>query len=679
MATQTFDPHARSERAPTAAVLSHAPGRALTTIALAMLIAELWLTTRYYQGIVRDARFYMVQALRELDPAHFAGDLYFRFGSQDQFTVFTKLYAPLVAYLGVGAAAVACTLGGQLLWVCGLVYCASRVIRGPRYALLAAAGAIILPSLSPLFGYGEEFVTPRLFAEGLSLLALGFLLRRHTWRAFAVLAVAAVLHPLTSLPGLAFALLYLAAGRRLWWAAIAAGAALTAGLAFLGVPPFANLRATFDPAWFDIVRVRDLQCFVTAWPVVAYFRVLDTVALSALALVVAKPREYRFLWVGVAVGLGGLACTLIGADLAHNVLITQLQPWRSMWLLTVIAHVYAVPILLRLRRRDEHADLAALMFATALAAEIASQFSGAIVFAAAPMMTATAALAFWQSRTGRQAPAPVRGFGLFAIAVVGGATIAFTLAPALLMRSLPQEYGRWLYSAASVTASAGIMTAWLRELDRPRRRAVRVLACLTAMLLAAAAANWDDRTPWTKFVEAPAAAPESLATLLPAGASVYWEGGLELLWFKLQRPSYFSCDQGTGVVFFRETAIEFHHRAESLWPLRAVDFGRSILCPPFDKSANPERTRADLQFACSREPRLDYLVLTRPVSGVGATIWRAPARFADIAVSEGTPIATDTDTFYVYSCASLSRLPAEMPLWHFRGVAAQGLMPLPSG
>ena len=40
----------------------------LSTAVLLTLIAALWLATRPYPGIVHDARFYMVQALRELDP-----------------------------------------------------------------------------------------------------------------------------------------------------------------------------------------------------------------------------------------------------------------------------------------------------------------------------------------------------------------------------------------------------------------------------------------------------------------------------------------------------------------------------------------------------------------------------------------------------------------------------------
>src|SRR6185295_14992457 len=45
--------------------------RMLRTGAIACAIAVLWLATRPYPGVVFDARFYMVEALRALDPTHF--------------------------------------------------------------------------------------------------------------------------------------------------------------------------------------------------------------------------------------------------------------------------------------------------------------------------------------------------------------------------------------------------------------------------------------------------------------------------------------------------------------------------------------------------------------------------------------------------------------------------------
>src|SRR6185437_14217701 len=73
-----------------------------------------------------------------------------------------------------------------------------------------------------------------------------------------------------------------------------------------------------------------------------------------------------------------------------------------------------------------------------------------------------------------------------------------------------------------------------------------VATLLSASLLAVAIYGWDQRTPWTKLVESPDP-PATLSLEIPDSAHIYWEGGLDMLWLRLRRASYFSCDQGTGV------------------------------------------------------------------------------------------------------------------------------------
>ncbi|EQD37451.1 hypothetical protein B1A_17558, partial [mine drainage metagenome] len=57
---------------------------------LILLLLILWLVTRPYEGILWDSEYYTVQALHFLWPDRYANDLYFAFGSQDQFFHFFK-------------------------------------------------------------------------------------------------------------------------------------------------------------------------------------------------------------------------------------------------------------------------------------------------------------------------------------------------------------------------------------------------------------------------------------------------------------------------------------------------------------------------------------------------------------------------------------------------------------
>jgi hypothetical protein len=628
----------------------------LITGALLILIGVLWLATRPYQGVVNDARLYMVQALRELYPARFDSDLYFRFGSQDEFTIFSRAYAPLLSMLGVGTTGIVLTLAGHVVWICGLVYLARGLIRDRWQSLLSVAAAIALPSAYAIWytGYGEPFVTPRSFAEALTLIALGLLLRCHAGWALAVLAISATIHPLMTLPGLAFVFIYLALGRPLWWLAIFGGALTLIVLAAAGVQPFVNLRVTFDPVWLEIVQVRDGMCFVTRWPSDTCFRTLGTAALGVLAVMAAEPRERRFLGAALVIGIGGVVCTFVGADLAHNVFMAEIQPYRSMWILTLVANLCVVPIFLQLLRWGDAADLTRLGFLAAMSALLLSRYIPIAVYIALPMLAFTIICAGWHLAAGRALPFLVRIFYLLIIAVAGTAIMIFTYYPFKLLKEFwPAEFDSRIYSFALVIAVAALLSIYITKAGQEGRLFPRLFPWLAAALLPIALLGWDARTPWTKLVESTAPVPASLADLLPQDASVYWEGGVEMLWLRLKRNSYFSCTQGTGAVFFRGTAVAYRHRAESLWPLRTIDFEENIYCPALQDADTASRTREGLAEVCGREPELDYLVLTEPVANAEAKVWNSPVPFRNLRVVNGKPAVAETDRFYIYSCAGL--------------------------
>ena len=617
-----------------------------------MLIAALWLATRPYQGVVLDARFYMVQALRLLEPARFADDLYFRYGATDQFSVFPRLYAPLIATVGVGAAGIVCTVLGQVLWAGGLICLARSLIADRWIALLSAAAVVALSGEYSHYEYGEAFATPRLFAEALTMAGLGLVVRHRAGWGFTVLLLAGAFHPLMALPGIAAGLTWLAVRQPLWWLVFVAAAAAATGLALAGVRPFANLLLRFDPAWFEIARARDSQWLLGAWPVTDYFLVVGTIAMALLAFVVCGPAERRLVAAVFGVAIVGLVGTLVGADLGRDVLAAQLLPWRALWLLTLIAHLYAVPIVVWLQRQGDLCRLAKIAFLTALACLYLSRSIRPVVLAAAPMMVVAAQVAIWQYRTRRPLPSPAAIACVIAIAASAAVTLLFAYEFVVILLPWPDEFWRRVHSLALATA---VLAAILLALAQSGWRQLPFSLWLRWFAVAAigvALLGWDARTAWTRFVESPRPAPPALAALLPDNATVYWEGGVDLLWLRLRRASYFSCAQGTGAVFFRAAAIEFRRRADLLWPLGTLDFADPECHRP-DPRLQPERTRADLQQVCRHEPLLDHLVLTQPVTGADGKIWQAPVPYQSVTVDGGNVAVEQTRRFYVYSCAGM--------------------------
>ena len=557
-------------------------------------IAVLWMATRHYFGVTADARFYALEALRAADPSRYAGDLYFQFGSQGSFSLFTLLYRPLVAWFGVGGAGMGMAVAGQLLWLFGLHRLAGSLV-DRKFVWLSLALVIGVQGLyAPYLGYGEAFATPRVFAEALTMLALSLLRHARPAWTLVLLALAASLHPLMALPGFVAAYVYLALGRPIYWTLVPAGAASAMVLGWAGIAPFSDLYRTLDPAWLAVAQQRSLQCFLTLWPSDAWLQALTGLAWGAVGLIALEGRARRFLAAVLAAGLGGLVCTFVGADLAHNVLAVELQPWRALWLVLVVVRIFV----------------------------------------------------------------PVTLFSLLAKRVANPVALAAILAGALILASSVTRLVRLSHSADFDLLSFALMTVALAAIlartagwDRNYRRLGAMLCGFVILAMPVAAWAWDGRTPWTRFLESPEPPPPDLVTLLPQKASVYWEGSAEMPWYRLARPSYFSCDQGTGVVFHRETAMAYRHRADSFWPLRTVDFNQAKSCAAFDKRPAPDRTRRGLQQLCRREPGLDTIVLMAPIEGIAPKIWKSPVAYQDIHVADGIYSARSTDRFYIYACS----------------------------
>src|SRR5271169_4459910 len=91
----------------------HSPRSALqdkliaSSLALALLL--LWALMQGYQGFAGDAQIYAFQALARIHPA-LSADLYLQNTSQDQYTVFSPIYAWFIGWVGLDSAARLLTL-----------------------------------------------------------------------------------------------------------------------------------------------------------------------------------------------------------------------------------------------------------------------------------------------------------------------------------------------------------------------------------------------------------------------------------------------------------------------------------------------------------------------------------------------------------------------------------------
>jgi hypothetical protein len=623
----------------------------VSVITLGLLLATLWLATHPYVGADYDSRFYTIQGLSALLPGRFADDLYFHYGSQDQFTTFTLMYKPVLAALGIGNAALVLTIIGQGFWITGLIYLARRLFRNGRIAFGAAVMAVALPG-GVIFNYAEPFLTPRLFSQALTLWALGSMLRGRQVTALMLLGLSATVHPLMTLPGLAFLFLHEAAGRRIWWL-IGAGVLIASlVLAWWGVQPFARLSETFDPAWFAVVRVRDSFSLVANWSDFDRIRATNMLVLAALGLTIAEPRERHFLVVALAVALGGVAVNWLGGDILRNVLIVDIQQYRATWLLALTANLFVGPLLLRMPKSITSAHTRAALLVAMMLLAMTSLIVPAYVVALSMLIVAGLANAF--ERVRREPLSPV-GRVCFT-AICGFLTVMCLIRIADYMQAIRNIRSAVIPTALGLALTAAALGAIAVKMLAPvdmRRMILRPLVIIAAVLTLVAALNWDQRTPWTMFVETTAETPESLSPLLPEHGQIYWEGDVRFPWYVLRRPSYFSCAQGTGALFFRGTALAYQHRYDSFRKLGTIDFRQEATCLPPPGAEVETVSRQALVSVCVSEPELGALVLTHPVPDTPAQIWASPVPFEEIRADGPSLRSFATDRFYIYSCANL--------------------------
>ncbi len=400
-------------------------------------------------------------------------------------------------------------------------------------------------------------------------------------------------------------------------------------LAAAGVQPFARLLASFDPDWFVIVWKRCGFGFLSRWEAGDALHLGAVASTLWVAHVLGTAVERRLIVCLAVTSAGGLLATLLGGDLFRNVLLVNIQPWRVLWLDTLIANAAIAVILIRLPANQFSREMflwtAGLSMLTTLDLQVTP---------VAALSQLLAALAFGlEIRHRSPLPKPAR----LLILTAPAAGVPFTV---YLLYQWAEKGYFWQILALAGLAGGALGVLALCEASRP---VTRFTLCSAAAAALAGLALIDQRTGWQKFLESSAPNPE-LAAFVAGSRNIYWEAGLKLFWFKLARPSYYSCQQGSGIMFYKGTAMEYQRRSRGLSVLNSMDFSDSgeSLCFSLTGQRGAA-SKHELELACQALPELDAIVLSYPASGVRSSIskWE---------YTDNPNISLNTMTYYKYLC-----------------------------
>jgi hypothetical protein len=295
-----------------------------------------------YVGVWHDAQLYAVQVLNRLEAGAFSNDLFFLYGSQDSYSLFSLVMAPLARVLGLLPSFFLVYLAGRALFLYGAMRLVRVLIPDARAAVIAL---IFLTICNIPYGGGvsafhvnERFLTPRLLATGLVLLGLEQMLCRRGFRAVGLLVLAFVLHPLMACGGLLVFVLWssyqLLPWR--WLLALASLAAFVAAGVLLYQPLGLKLFGHMDDRWRDLIMRRSPHCFPALWEVADWLQIGSSLIIL-LAAAWHLPRPLAIFCAAVAgAGALGLAGAFLAAELPYALLL-QGQPFRALWLAQLLA------------------------------------------------------------------------------------------------------------------------------------------------------------------------------------------------------------------------------------------------------------------------------------------------------------------------------------------------------
>jgi hypothetical protein len=540
---------------------------------LALMLATLWLVLHGYHGITGDGQIYAFQAFARLH-SQLTADLYLQYTSQDQFTLFSPLYARCIGLLGLENAARLLTLLFTV-WFLVSAWSFTSAVTGQDAAWLAVAFLLIVAGdygSSGVFRILDPFLTARLPAEALIITALGCHIRGRKRLGLLLTLGALFIHPLVALPGMLLVVcLWLPVRVGVIGATGGVFATLALAVVAINVPTASQVLSVMDAQWLDVVRERSQFLFLQLWSIHDWdINAQPFISLAFTAIAVADERIRKLCAGAALVGTAGLAVAFIGGLIGPIAILVQGQAWRWVWPCVFLSAALVPFTALQVWRDEKCGPLCALLLVSGWTlpgfdgtacvtlalifwltrAHISSR--SAIYFRWVSAALGTAIVVWILTKCWAVVSPPTPPSGRAPLDVVQVQNIFALKVPAVLLGTLV-----WWGSRNSRTAWVpGFISAMLATFS-----IVIFPAAFKQPRTLAAAADIHEFADWANAIP-----PTSTVLVAPppdVGAFV---------WFTLGRPNYLALDQSTGVIFSRATALEVRRRSQVLLPLMDPDW-----------------------------------------------------------------------------------------------------------
>jgi hypothetical protein len=456
-----------------------------------------------------------------------------------------------------------------------------------------------------VFQHSEAFLTARLPAEALTVMAIALLLYEARILAFLTIALALGVHPLIAAPGIVMMVLIAFPQLlkvRIVGGGICLGVAALVTASFLHVP----LLSAMGADWLAVVRERTFFMFMDSWrPVDWDYSFLPLVCLLFPIVTSTDPLLKRLCWSAIITGVIGLLLTAVTTYVTPIDVVVKGQPWRWLWPATYMS-VLLVPLsaIRAWQTGDKGLQACSMLVLIAWIPAVAWSFPEPL----SSTVAAIAVLCAWQMA--KISERHQRFLYLFAVCasalmLLMVSATAFSLAQLELSTTTEPIVVQRTRDVLGLTipAVAVIVLCWffVYRIAKPPVVAASFLlvAASLAIVLPPVAKKWTT----SRYVSARDSL-EHWRSLIDHRRGVLWPQEILTVWFSLDSPSYLSISQTAGVVFSADTAREAVRRAKVL---SAVSGHEGFALDRENKRTLGTLTADNLRQIC-RDPELGYVV-----------------------------------------------------------------------
>jgi hypothetical protein len=544
-------------------------------LASTAMIVGLWALTHRYAGISRDAELYAFQALARLHP-NLKADIYLAFTSQDNYTVFSPIYAWFIQHWGLQAAELTMfILCGALYFWAAHSYSHSQF--GKTTAWLSVSALVIASSsygAYDVFSFSDDYLTARSLAVAMIATSLALYHNRLPLPAFLTAIASMFVHPLMAFPGLVL-LVFLRLPIR--WSLIMAVLACI-GMLLIGEiatfsSPAARRITLMDPAWLEVVQQRSQFLFLRYWRASDWeLAARPFVSLTLTALVIGNASVRKLCMAAMLVGASGFLVAEISESIGPVAFFVQGQGWRWVWVTGFIAVLLLPPTAIRIWQDEKCGPFCALLLTLAWI----WNYSGADY-----LLLINFALGLWLARElisdlaarfirwAAAAACIILTIWMIATPLSNASTSTIDLAHDTVLVGRAREFFGSGISSALLAAAL----CWFIHSARSAWIVAATFAVLLASNLILVPHSFKQTNAvgtvrmHDEFADWRAAIPPTSSVLL-----VPMTSSSAFVWFVLDRPNYMSVDQSAGVVFSRDAATEIRRRSTALLPIAEPDW-----------------------------------------------------------------------------------------------------------